>query len=173
MNLSSASSTSVLSARAVPVSATLPTAGKRLTATAEIGGTVSVSYPTADIAYAVEIVSDAALDAVELDLLSGVGTITTGSPEVTGAAADFSGVTLPTASTIHTLRITAAADNTGNVSAGVTVAGDLFTASINPGQTIHLIYPADGLSLVADDGLVITFEDGTDTLTIEVIAATA
>lgn len=169
MNLTSASITAAITARAVPVSATLPVAGKRLSATATIGGSTAISYPLADIAYAYRFF-DGDGDTADLDLLTGEVTVTGGATISPATAIDFSGVALPTAATLYAIRLTAAAENAGVVGITMENGGLTNNFDVTPGQVVLLAYT--DLALLADDHMLATFSAAGDSITVEVIAGT-
>lgn len=174
MTLTSASASAAISARAVPDSQSLPVAGKRLTATATIGGSSSISYPLADITYALTITAAASGNVATLDLLAGTCTGTTGSPVIVGGGGvDFSGAALPTAGTLYAVRLVAGAANTQAVVLDLVINEAIQNVVIPPGAVIPFLYASVGEPLATADEIAATFNAISDTLTLELIAQSA
>jgi hypothetical protein len=174
MNLTSASVSTTLAARAVPVSESLPVAGKRVTATATVGSVLAAaSYPAADIAYALSVTATSAVDAATLDLSAGTCASSVGAPLIVGAGADFSGVALPVAATLYAIRFIAAAANTQAVLLDFTISDITQALDLPPGGAFLLSYATAGAVISATDEILATFAAEDDSLTLEVIAQTA
>lgn len=173
MQLSSASITSALTARAVPVSNSYPGAGKRLTASATIGGSTGTSYPLADIAYTMHVLSTSSVDQFLLNLLLCAGESLSGSPEILPVDSDFTGTALPPAAIIYGLRFVSGSENTDVITAAVTIGGIEETLSILPGEVKLFQYPSQGRDLIEFDNISLNFNASGDSIILEVLAQTA
>jgi hypothetical protein len=173
MNLSNASATTGLSSRAVPVSATVPLLGKRLTAPAQLGASITIAYPLASIHYDLSMTASAASDEVAVDLFNGECSGGAGAPVMPNNAIDFSGVPLPLAAKMCAVRFTAPDANDSAVLIVATVSEAVTTIPCFPGQVATLQFPSAGLTMSVGDGLSVTFNHAGDALTVEVIAVAA
>lgn len=173
MNLTTAAISATLLSRAVPVSESLPTVGKRLKAAATIGTTQAVDYPLANVTYICAVSSQTGADTCILDLITGLAVADAGSPDIKGSGVDFSGVALPAAGIMHAIKILAPSTNVHPISLTTIIGSAGGSISLLPGMTVLLAYASTGVELVTADAITIVFGSATgESIVIEIIAQT-